>query len=224
MLDQDLLSFVLGALPDPPVRVLEVGAGEGELAQALTAAGYDVLAIDPGTQAGHVRPVALHELHEPPDSFDAAVAVVSMHHVEPLPESCRRLAELVRPGGTLVLDEFDVARVDEQAAGWWLAHRAALEEHRHAGEDAPREAPEVVAELRHRCHTLSDLQAALGQWFTLAEPVRGPYLYRWARTSELRETELELIATGRLPETGARITGERSQLRAGHSPDPGGSA
>lgn len=96
--------------------MLEVGAGAGELAEALTQAGYDVLAIDPASQTPHVRAVPLHGLEASAASFDAAVAVVSLHHVEPLEESCRRLSELVRPGGVLVIDEFDVAQFDERAA------------------------------------------------------------------------------------------------------------
>jgi len=45
--DAGVAAFVRGALPPPPARVLEVGAGSGELAAALREAGYDVVAIDP---------------------------------------------------------------------------------------------------------------------------------------------------------------------------------
>src|SRR5438270_6091512 len=99
MLDPGTLSFVLDTLPPPPIRVLEVGAGDGELAQALAGRGYDVVAIDPASEAPAVRRVSLHELSEPSGSFDAAVAVLSLHHVEPLDESCARLADLVERGG-----------------------------------------------------------------------------------------------------------------------------
>jgi SAM-dependent methyltransferase len=203
MLDPGVTSFVLDSLPPAPARVLEVGAGEGELAAALSGAGYDVLAIDPASSASAVRPVALHEVREPAASFDAAVAVVSLHHVEPLAASCRRLAELVRPGGALVLDEFDVERVDERAARWWLARRG------HDHDDVDMTAAEIVDHLRHHCHTLAELQPALGEWFELAPPARVPYLYRWARALALRGEEEALIAAGQLPVTGARIVGVR---------------
>ena len=202
MLDPDVAAYVLGALPPAPARVLEVGAGDGELAQRLASAGYDVVAIDPAGTSDHVRPVPLCELREPPASFDAAVAVVSLHHVEPLGESYRRLAEVVRPGGVLVLDEIDVERFDERAAGWWL-------EHRQAGEHAPDTPEEVVAFLRHHIHDLPTMRQVLDQWFELGPPVLGPYLYRWDLGPEFRGPEEELIAAGRLPAVGVRIVGSR---------------
>src|ERR671932_2004120 len=85
-------AYVRSALPPPPARVLEVGAGAGELAAALRAAGWDVVAIDPAADgAAGVEPVALLDLEAAEASFDAVVAVVSLHHVEPLAESCARL-------------------------------------------------------------------------------------------------------------------------------------
>src|SRR5205085_8749573 len=95
MASVDLRAFVRANLPEPPARVLEVGAGAGQLAGALRAAGYDVLAIDPEPESDDVRAVALADLAEPAGSFTAAVAVVSLHHVDPLEASCRRLGELV---------------------------------------------------------------------------------------------------------------------------------
>ena len=191
----DVTAFVRGALPPPPARVLEVGAGDGELAAALVAAGYDVVAIDPAGELP-VRPIALHELEDAP--FDAAVAVVSLHHVEPLGPSCRRLAELVRPGGTLVVDEVDFDRFDERAAAWWLER---------SGREG--EPGEMVAGARSHMHALETVTGALAEWFALGEPVRGAYLYRWELPPGTREPEEREIAAGRLPATGARLVGIR---------------
>jgi SAM-dependent methyltransferase len=201
----DLIAFVRATLPAPPARVLEIGAGHGELAAALADAGYDVLAIDPAGHVPEVVRVALHEVDEPPGSFDAAIAVLSLHHVEPLAESCARLAELVRPGAPLVIDEFDVARYGEREAAWWLEHRG---EHDHPHS--------MVAELRHHLHPLARLRAELTPWFELGEPVPGPYLYRWDLPLGLREAEEALIAAGELAATGARLIGRRRA--AGGSP------
>jgi len=202
--DAAVLGFVRATLPPPPARVLEVGAGRGELAAALREVGYDVVAIDPAADgAPGVEPVALHEVGADDGSFDAAVAVVSLHHVEPLAESCARLAALVRPGGLLAVDEFDVARFDERAARWQMAQRAA------AGFEHPDHGAGWSADLRRHMHAVATIRDALEPAFALGEPVRGPYLYRWDLDPALRAVEERLVADGELPATGARLVGVR---------------
>jgi SAM-dependent methyltransferase len=203
MASADLRAFVRANLPEPPARVLEVGAGAGRLARALRATGYDVLAIDPRSDEEDVRAVALADLDEPAASFAAAVAVVSLHHVEPLEESCRRLGEVVEPGGTLVVDEFDVGAFDLDAATWWLEQRAAI------GEPQPETAEELVAEHREHLHPLERILAALEPHFELGPPLRGAWLHRWNLGDSLRAVEEEAIARGSLRATGARLVGRR---------------
>jgi SAM-dependent methyltransferase len=199
----DVSAFVHSALPPAPVRVLEVGAGNGELAEELTSSGYEVVAIDPESGSPEVRPVALEDLDEPDGSFDAAVAVVSLHHVEPLHASCVRLAELLPPEAALVIDEFDVDAFDERAASWLIEHRESEHDHAH---DDPRE---LVAELRDHLHSFAALTDELGEWFAFETPVRGPYLYRWDLPEDLLDDETRLIAGGALPATGVRVVGRR---------------
>ena len=203
MLAGDVVGFVRAALPSPPARVLEVGAGEGELAATLREAGYDVLAVDPAGERPGVVAVALHEVGEAAGSFDAAVAVLSLHHVEPLPQSCRRLGELVRRGGRLIVDEFDVERFDESAARWWLNQRRAM------GEDEHTHAATLVSDLRGHLHSVARLRGELAPWFAVGEVVPGPYLHRWGLAPELRAPEEQLIAAGELPATGARLVAMR---------------
>ena len=186
-----------------PARVLEVGAGDGELARLITSAGYEVVAIDPGASTENVVPIGLAELEEPDGSFDAAVAVVSFHHVDPLDASCNRLADVLRPGAMLLVDEFDVERYDERAAEWWLTQRRAL------GAVEEHSAQEVIAELRAEIHPLSLLQATLEAHFDVGPPLRGSYLYRWDLDEALRPKEEELIVEGVLPAVGARLIGRR---------------
>src|SRR3954452_14995616 len=146
MASVDLRAFVRANLPEPPARVLEVGAGAGRLARALGAAGYDVVAIDPRSDRADSRAGAPADRDEPAGSFAAAVTVVSLHHVDPLEESCRRLGEVVEPGGTLVVDEFDVGVFALAAASWWLGQRRAL------GEEQPQTAEQLVADHREHLH------------------------------------------------------------------------
>jgi SAM-dependent methyltransferase len=199
----DVNDFVRDALPAAPARVLEIGAGAGALAARMREAGYDVLAIDPSPGGEGVTAVALADVDEPDGSFDAAVAVLSLHHVEPLEPSLERLAALVRPGGRLVVDELDVARLDLAAVTWWTEQREL------SRRDHPHDPAEMVAGMRAELHTLETLLAALAPAFALDEPQRVPYLHRWGLEPGLYDGEAHLIATGRLPAVGARFTGTR---------------
>jgi len=176
-----------------------VGAGDGELARALAGAGYEVLAIDPKPGGADVLPVALHELDEPAASFNAALAVTSLHHVEPLEDSLARLADVLEPGGVLVIDEFDVGAFDERAAEWWLRQRRAL------GAEATASPEELVGEHRAHLHPLERIIAALEPHFHVGTPVYGPYLYRWNLDESFRPDEEDAIARGEIPAVGARL-------------------
>jgi hypothetical protein len=119
------------------------------------------------------------------------------------PSRSRAWAAAVRPGGVLVVDEFDVGRFDERAAAWQMRQRAA------AGIGHPEHEHSWSADLRHHMHPVAEIRAALASAFDLGEPVPGPYLYRWELHPALRAVEEELIAAGELPATGARMVGVR---------------
>jgi 2-polyprenyl-3-methyl-5-hydroxy-6-metoxy-1,4-benzoquinol methylase len=201
MLDADLYEWVRSQLPPPPVRVLEVGAGSGELAAALRESGYEVDAIDPGDDADGVERVALAELEAGEGAFDAAVAVVALHHVEPLGESLEVLFRVLVPGGRLIVDELDVEEVDERAADWLIAHS----EHEHAATPAA-----LIDEVRAHIQPLGELRAALeASGFELGPIFRGAYLYRWHPPPSGEVEERTAIAAGELPAVGARFVARR---------------
>jgi SAM-dependent methyltransferase len=198
----EVVAYVRAALPPPPARVLEVGAGDGSLAAALLGAGYDVVAIDPAGEPP-VLPLGLDDYEDRPRSFDAAVAVVSLHHVVPLGRSLRKLAGLLRRGARLVVDEFDGWALDERAAAWWLER---------AGADSrPQDMTpqDMIAGLREHVHPVAAIRESLSAWFDVGVPVPGAYLYRWKLDPALRAVEEELIAAGELPATGMRFVAVR---------------
>src|SRR6476661_8207952 len=168
MADRDVLAFVRANLPPPACRVLEVGAGEGELAAALAAAGYVVTAIDPEPRGGDVHGVALADLEAEPGTFEAAVAIRSLHHVHPLAQSLERLADVLQPGAPLVIDEMDVVAFNRRAADWWLRQQAVR------GPVRDVSPQQLVDEHRAHLHPLDAIVETLAARFGLGPAVRGP--------------------------------------------------
>lgn len=203
MSDVEAAAFVRANLPAPSCRVLEVGAGEGELAATLAAAGYAVTAIDPDPRGDNVERVALADLDPAAATFAAAVAIRSLHHVHPLDASLQRLAETLEPGAPLVIDEMDVAAFDRRAADWWLEQQAAR------GKVFDKTAEVLIEEHRAHLHSLHTILEGLAGWFSFGTPVRGPWLYRWDLGPAFRDAEEALIASGGLPAMGARIVAIR---------------
>ena len=202
MVDADLHDWVRSQLGPPPRRVLEVGAGSGDLAAALREDGYEVTAIDPAGGADGVEQVALAELEAADGSFAAAIAVVALHHVEPLTESLEVLLRVLAPGGPLIVDELDVNRVDERAAAWLLAHN----EREHAAT-----ASALIAEVRAHIPPVGKLRDALdAAGFELGPVIHGAYLYRWHSPPSGEDEERAGIAAGELPAVGARFVARRA--------------
>jgi SAM-dependent methyltransferase len=94
-----------------PVRVLEVGCGEGEFAERLIRElGVEVLALDQSARMVELarergvdaRVGDVQELPFEDGSFDAAVAAWMLYHVPQLDRALSELARVLRPGGRLV--------------------------------------------------------------------------------------------------------------------------
>jgi SAM-dependent methyltransferase len=115
-----LIDFVLSQLPQPPARVLEVGCGEGDLAWALDAAGYDVVAVDPEAPEGRIFRRTTIEAFDEPGPFDAVVASRSLHHVENLGGVLDKLLRLT--DGPLILNEFAWDRREPMTPEWEEEH------------------------------------------------------------------------------------------------------
>lgn len=133
--------FLLRSLPAHVEQSLDVGCGTGEFARLLAARSSHVLAIDLSPEMIRVARERSHPLENieyevadvsgmplPPSKFDVIASIATLHHL-PLESTLVRLAECLKPGGTLVvLDLYERAGaidrwLDVCAVVGNLAHR-----------------------------------------------------------------------------------------------------
>ena len=200
--------FAREHLPAPPARVLDVGCGQGELTTALTAAGYDVLGIDPVAPPGdRFRRLKLEDIEET-EPFDAIVAGRSLHHIRDLDGGLDKIAGLLPPGGALVVDEFAWDRLDETTLDWLYGQRRALAAAGHG------EAPASYDELRREweaehlgLHGFAALREGLDARFDEREFEWVPYLHRTLAGVATEVLEQALIDAGAIQALGFRYAG-----------------
>ena len=183
----DFTTFVLSHLGPPAARVLEVGCGQGQLALALDALGYDVVAVDPVAPEGPIfRRIEIEELVDS-QRFDAAVASYSLHHVVDLDLVLDKLRVLLKPEGVLVVDEFGWDLIDEATAGRYGVDLAGWD----------REHDEL--------HRFAELRKGLENRFVERHFTREPYFCRHTDADE--DEERRLIETGEILPLGFRFVG-----------------
>lgn len=115
--------FFRDQLPLPPARVVELGCGPyGGQVPALLTAGYDAVGVDPQAPDGsEYMQLPIEEFH-PDRPLDAVIASVSLHHVDDLGEVLDHVANMVRPGGSVVVVEWFSEQFDEATAQWCFRH------------------------------------------------------------------------------------------------------
>ena len=201
-----LEEFLREQLPPPPARVLEVGCGQhGELATALSVAGWDVLAIDPMAPAGAIfRRLRLDDLGPEEGPFDAVVAVRSLHHIRVLDDALGRIASLLRSGGLLAVAEFGWDLVDEPTLAWLHEQRRSL----HDGSTSTHDEHAYDWHADHLgLHGYDALRGALDARFVERTFSWEPYLYAELGGSDTEVLERALIEAGRIRAVGFRWTG-----------------
>ena len=221
--------FVRYQLPPPPARVLEVGCGSGELARSLSAAGWRVTAVDPGAPEGgpFVR-AAVEELdvgdHGP---FDAAVAVLSLHHAGELATVLDKVRSLLKPRGVFVVDEFRKERLaDRPTAAFFYHQQLSLLHAAKKGADGGGHQPGEgtfeswyarVTGHRAAVHGEGEVLAPLEERFLTRSLSYGPYLFRHGLDAAVEPLERKLIAEGGIQATGLRWVGVLETVPQGRS-------
>jgi SAM-dependent methyltransferase len=209
----DFERFVLAHLPPPPVRILEVGCGGGDLARGLADAGQSVTAIDPDAPMGPLfRQVSLEDFDEP-GPFTAVVASRSLHHVPDLDAAVEKFDSLLVRGGLVLLDDYAKERFDRRTAAWYYRHRQTIAAG--GGPDAPTSLEECVADWEvddSHIHGHAEMQAALDRRFREAYSTWVPYLWRDLEGAASFADERAAVDTGEIAALGFRYVGEASGI------------
>lgn len=111
--DADRLAAGLAYADRPVERLLDVGGGTGRGARALTST--DPVVVDAArgmleTADGHGLTTVqgnAGQLPVPDDAVDAVLIVDALHHFGDADAAIREAARVLRPGGVLVIREFD---------------------------------------------------------------------------------------------------------------------
>lgn len=105
-------------------RVLEIGAGEGLLAARLAAAGHDVVALDADLRSTFaIVESSFEDYDAPSQSFDCIAAQLVLHHAVDLGAMLDKIAQLLKSGGLIAIDDYGWERSDDPS---FRAERADL--------------------------------------------------------------------------------------------------
>jgi SAM-dependent methyltransferase len=194
------LDFLHRILPAPPLRILEVGCGSGDLAKRLMGEGFEVTALDASPEAvrmaraAGVPAVEADFLDYNNDLYDVVLFVRSLHHMRSLSDAVLRAAALLHAKGSLIAEEFARERADRETAAWFYDNRELLQVTgalTHADRGPKPDACDSMFDPLERWrvdhkgdseHPLHDRIAMLSEIerrFEIIESQDAPYLYRY---------------------------------------------
>jgi SAM-dependent methyltransferase len=228
--------FIRRSLPADCRRVLEIGAGIGELAARLMREGLDVVALDIDTDAVaaarelgvDARGVQWPEWLD--EQFDAVLFTRSLHHINPLAESVEAAVACLTPQGQVVVEDFAFEAVDDRTLAWFtgairlLRESGLLPEYNQLLNDLLATEGSMAAWGKYHD---DDLHQASAMEFELRRALADvtieavPYLFRYlgaamakaperdALVRALAEQENKLAADGTITALGRRFLGTR---------------
>jgi len=190
-----------------PLRLLDVGAGEGRAGRALADAGFEVRCIEPNPEAAvKARARGLDVVESDitawspgPEKCEIVLFGRSLHHVPAIDRALEVACAALAPGGLVVLEEFAYDAADEPTAAW-------IEERFHQGVHAgelerpeddhghePRKGATPLERWQGRFDhdpplhkgavLLAALERIVGKPLLVETP---PYLYRWIESHSVR--------------------------------------
>ncbi len=190
----DTVSFVASHAPRGG-EILEIGCGAGQVASELSKRGYHVIGVDSDKDAiSRARMLGVETVcGEWPDvdvsRVDVVVFTRSLHHISPLPNAIARVHDVLKPRGTILVEDFAFDRVRQSELSWLakiigsfetdLAMSPTSENFIAAVLDSNDAISAWHEDHDHELHTIEDMTAEIDQGFTIRESEQVPYLYRY---------------------------------------------
>lgn len=188
----ETVAFLTKYLPRS-AQLIEVGCGEGHVAQALSDRGYRVVGLDADgeTVAGAKErgaPVVLATWPEfDSEPVDAITFTRSLHHIEDLPRAVQKARDMLKPQGKLLIEDFAFDAVDQRTITWLvnvvqgqaLVNTGASDflSHLISAED-PAEIWRCHHE-EHGVHPAEAIHRSIAERFIINDAARVAYLYRY---------------------------------------------
>jgi SAM-dependent methyltransferase len=186
---------------------------------ALLDDGYHAIGVDPAAPDGPDYRKVTFEEFDKPSGFDAVVASTSFHHVEDLDRVIERVADVLVPGGTVIVVEWAWERFDEATACWCFErlaslpvddHPSWLQRHRDGWIESGKSWDNYFRDwvTEHGLHPAQAIVSALDARIKRRRLIEGPYFF-----SDLEHTtdgdEQSAIDSGLIRATGLRYVGVR---------------
>lgn len=188
------VSFIESYVPTGGA-ILEIGCGSGHVAAKLSMRGYEVVGIDSDEEAVSqarrldVRVVSASWPEIDVDKVDAVVFTRSLHHISPLPEAVSKALEVLKPEGTVLIEDFAFDEADPAAIEWF---QNVVRSRKGQALISPKSNEFVTTLLNasdalnawhqdhdHELHTAAQMTLAIGEDFIIRDTQRVPYLYRY---------------------------------------------
>lgn len=178
-----------------PADILEIGCGEGHLLLSLAERGYTVVGLEADLEIvaraqAKGLPVVLATWPEySPTPADAVVFTRSLHHMEQLEPAVEGAVAALKPGGTLLVEEFAFDAPDAATIEWFVEtcrSEAGLvlvdygKDEVMKGLLSSRDPIEAwQASHDHDLHTIEAITDTVARFFESGEVFEAPYLYRY---------------------------------------------
>ncbi len=181
----------------PGSRVLEYGAGDGRLLETLAARGAEVAGVEPSASAreraaerGVVLTPDLDDIPAGMDRFDRIICWHVLEHLEDPAAVMKRLAELMGPGGRVIVSVPNLSSWQARLGGdYWF------------GQDVPRHLTHFTpAGIRSLCEQAGLPVESMNTWSLEQNPF-GMWQTLTSRASGSRDAVFKLIKRQPLGET-----------------------